>query len=82
LLFLSSGQQLHAGAHQFVEIARALADAGGVPCKGVKANMTKILERRYSHVIQSSVETLPLPQTIVIDAMFIINTSPLKIKIP
>ena len=73
-----SGHQLQAGAHHFLDIPRAIADADGFPCKGVKANTTRVLERRYGNIVQSSISTIHLPKAIVLEGMFVINTSPLK----
>ena len=76
---INTGQQLQVRAQQFLGVPRAIADADGIPCKGVKANTTKVLERRYSGIIVAFIPPPRHPDVIVLDGMVILNSSPLKI---
>ena len=76
---LVQGRQLQAGACQFLDLPRALADADGIPCKGVKANTTAVLARRYPGVIETSIDLMTPPDVVVLDGMFFVHSSPLKL---
>ena len=73
------GQHTQRGAQQFLNIPRAIADPNGIPCKGVKANTTKVLERRYLGVVQTFIPPSQSPYVVVLDGMFIISSSPLRL---
>lgn len=57
---------------------RALAEVDGTPHKGNKSNWTDKLKGRYTSAppFKSSLEWLP--EVVIIDAMFILNTTPLR----
>ena len=64
---------------QYIELPRAISDRNGIPHKGQKSYTTKWITKRY---IEANVITSELPDgwiadTVVLEGMFIINTSPL-----
>ena len=76
-----TGQPLQNLAEQYILYPLPISDNRGIPLKGQKSNSTKFLEQRqksYNPVI--IINNIPLgwtPQCVVIEGMFIINTSPL-----
>ena len=80
-----NGQQFNE-PEQYSIFPRALADANGMPHKSAKSSWTDKLKSTYcthlpavfSHTIQREF----IPQVVIIDAMFLLNTKPLcSIKI-
>ena len=65
---------------QYSILPRALTDEDGCPHKSNKSNWTDKLQQCYQSVEPNViVSSLPwVPQTAIIDAMFIINTRPLR----
>ena len=64
---------------QYSAYPRALADCNGAPHKGTKSVWTDKLQARYNPSVVTT--QLPFgwtPEVVVIDAMFMINTNPLK----
>ena len=67
---------------QYSELCRALCDEDGNPHKGSKSTWTGKLSNRY-HRVDPPVFTPNLPvvlQAVIIDAMFTINTKPLRLS--
>lgn len=65
---------------QYSILSRALANEDGTPQKGSKTNWSDKLESRYQAAKPSVfMKTLTLlPQIVITDAMFIVNTRPLR----
>ena len=65
---------------QYSVLPRALANEDGYPHKGTKSHWTDKLQQRYQltepRVFMNQVPWVP--QTVIIDAMFMINTRPLR----
>ena len=64
---------------QYSPYPRTLADCSGAPHKGNKSIWTDKLQARYTPLVVTT--QLPcewIPEVVIIDAMFMINTSPLK----
>ena len=73
-----SGQtQCPVQGQQYLELPRALCTPSGEPYKGQKSYATKFYEKRYSDVILSRFPGLWVPDTVVLEGMFLINTAPL-----
>ena len=68
------------GEEQYSVLPRALANEDGIPHKSSKSHWTDKLQQRYQSsefkLISSSLAWVP--QTVIIDAMFIIHTRPLR----
>lgn len=65
---------------QFIELPKAIADENGLPNKGQKCNTTTFFVNRYSD--QVFLQTFPLgwiPDCVVMEGMFLIQTTPLRI---
>ncbi|CAC5392585.1 unnamed protein product [Mytilus coruscus] len=64
---------------QFLQLPRALCDAEGIPEKGQKATAANVFKNIYSDAFLLQVPKAPVSSktTVIIDGMFIINTSPL-----
>lgn len=76
-----TGQTYDPTMEQYSKYPRAIADICGLPHKGPKAKWTEKISQRYQSVV---VNTLPLgwtPDSVIIDGMFLINTSPLTTNI-
>ena len=73
-------QPYAASEEQYSELPRALCDEDGNPHKGTKSAWTDKLFIRYQKTDPPVfTTTLPLPpQVVIIDAMFVINTRPLR----
>ena len=61
----------------FNELPRALCTSDGLPNKGQKSNVSKFYQRRYNTVITCIYPPLWKPDTILLEGMFLINSSPL-----
>ena len=81
LAWVNHNQQPYAASEeQYSELPRALCDEDGNPHKGNKSTWTDKLASRY-HQADPPVFTTTLPtpaQVVIIDAMFAINTRPLR----
>ena len=65
---------------QYLELPRSIADENGLPHKGMKCFSTKFYEKKYgSAAILSNFPENWLPRTVILEGMFIINSSPLRI---
>ena len=75
-----NGMAFDSGQEQYCVLPRALADENGHPYKSNKSQWTEKLHHRYqSAQPEVIVSSLPwLPQAVIIDAMFIIHTKPLR----
>ena len=64
---------------QYIEFPRALCDVNGLPIKGQKSVATKIYQARYkeSDLITHNIPDYWIPETVILEGMFIINTKPL-----
>ncbi len=63
---------------QYLELPRAISDPHGRPNKGAKSYAAKWLEKRYKNVITSHLPSGWIPEVVVLEGMFLINTSPLS----
>ena len=76
-----TGQPLQNLAEQYISYPLAILDNIGDPLKGQKSNATKFLEHRYEKsdnpIILNNVAPGWTPQCVIIEGMFLINTSPL-----
>ena len=65
---------------QCIELPRAIATIDGKPVKGSKSNTTKCYEKIYEQVIPSIISTSLrdgwIPDTVVMEGMFLINITP------
>ena len=65
-------------AEQYIELPRALANADGIPRKGKKSGTTTALENRYKgQVVTNTFPPRWIPDLVILEGMFIINTTPL-----
>ena len=77
--------QMHGGKgettqEQYLELPRALADEDSTPTKGQKSNTINFYARRYGDkAIQPAFPSRWHPDLVVIEGMFMINTTPLRI---
>ena len=62
---------------QFNELPRAICTSDGLPNKGQKSNASKFYQKRYDTVIICIYLPLWEPDTIILEGMFLINSSPL-----
>lgn len=60
-----------------MELPRAISDPHGNPNKGQKSYATKWLSKRYTDLISNSLPNGWTPEVVVLEGMFLINTSPL-----
>ena len=75
-----TGQRYDEGEEQYSMLPRALAEIDGSPHKGNKSKWTDKLQARYSDSDSTPFMSAPewIPEVAVIDAMFAINTNPLR----
>ncbi|SMN12414.1 hypothetical protein SPBRAN_864 [uncultured Candidatus Thioglobus sp.] len=75
-----TGQQFDEGEEQYSLFPRALADPDGNPHKGTKSKWTEKLQARYNVPNTTPFLSSPpwIPQVAIVDAMFAINTNPLR----
>ena len=65
---------------QYLELPRAIADANGIPQKGQKSTTTTFFQNKYrEEVILSKFPPGWIPHCAILEGMFLINTTPLKI---
>jgi len=62
---------------QYLELPRTICTPTGAPHNGQKSYVTKFLEKQYSHVVVSMFPGGWVPDSAVLEGMFLINTSPL-----
>ena len=64
---------------QYIEQPRAICDEYSLPIKGQKSSVTKFYESRYkeSNLITNKMNSEWVPDSVIIEGMFIINTKPL-----
>ncbi len=62
---------------QYLELPRAICTPSGVPHKGQKSYATKFLEKRYRNVVVSMFPGGWVPDSVVLEGTFLINTTPL-----
>ena len=72
--FGSSSQQV---GQQYIELPRAISDPNGNLHKGQKSYTTKWLENRYKDLVCNQLLGGWVPDVVVLEGMFTINTSPL-----
>ena len=76
-----SGKPVQNPGEQLLEFPLSICDNEGMPIKGTKSNITKILERRYSTltppIITSHLHNDWAPECAIVEGMFMINTLPL-----
>ena len=72
-----TGQKYDEGNEQYSLLPRALAEIDGSPHKGNKSKWTDKLQSRYNAApFMSALQWIP--EVVIIDAMFSINTNPLR----
>ena len=80
VLYASTGTNIQNAYEQCIVLPRAIATSDGQPMKGNKSNTTKVLEKRYENaspqIISTSLPTGWIPDTTVIEGMFLINIHP------
>ena len=76
-----TGRPVDAIEEQYIPVPLALADNAGIPLKGQKSNTTKVIKTRYKDsyppVILNSLPQGWIPETCMLEGMFMLNTSPL-----
>ena len=72
-----TGSVLKHQGEQYLELPRAICTPHGVPHKGQKSYATKYLEKRYCNLIVSMFPGGWVPDSVVLQGMFLINTAPL-----
>ena len=72
-----TGSVLQHQGEQYLELPHAICTPHGVPHKGQKSYATKYLEKRYCNLIVSMFPGGWVPDSVVLEGMFLINTAPL-----
>ena len=72
-----TGSVLKHQGEQYLELPRAICTPHGVPHKGPKSYATKYIEKRYCNLIGSMFPGGWVPDSVVLEGMFLINTAPL-----
>ena len=62
---------------QYLELPRALCTHDAIPHKGQKSFATKFFEARYKDLMMCSYPAQWVPDIVILEGMFLINTSPL-----
>ena len=76
-----TGERFEPADEQYSVYPRAICDVDGNPHKGSKSTWTTRIESRYGNQLPLLLNHLPpqwFPQVVLIDGMFIINTTPLR----
>lgn len=63
---------------QFLELPRVIATEYGIPQKGQKSNITKYYQSIYCKAFIDKFPPDWLPESVIIEGMFIINATPVK----
>lgn len=63
---------------QYLELPRAISDPHGKPHTGAKSYALKWLEKRYKDIIITALPCGWIPEVVVLEGMFLIQTSPLN----
>ena len=65
---------------QYLELPRAIADVNGIPQKGQKSLTTSFYFKKYGEeVIAPKFPPAWVPHSVILEGMFLINTTPLRI---
>lgn len=76
----ATGLEMQGMYEQCIELPRAIATTDGTPTKGTKSTITNCLEKRYQQstppVILTSLHSDWVPDTIIMEGMFLINIKP------
>ena len=80
--YQQTGKPVEKLAEQYIPFPLAISDNKGNPIKGQKSFTTKVFETRYTDspypVIMNIIPSNLTPQCVVLEGMFLINTSPLR----
>ena len=68
---------INCSGEQLIELPLAIADNMGNPIKGQKSYTTKFLEARYKNTTAFSTRLSFIPECVLLEGMFLINTTPL-----
>ena len=71
------GVVTHPSGEQYIELPRAICNPHGIPNKGQKSYATKWLENRYKGLVINNLPVGWIPESVVLEGMFMINVSPL-----
>ena len=63
---------------QYLELPRAISDPHGKAHTGVKSYATKWLEKRYEKIVMCTLPSEWIPDVVLLEGMFLIQTSPLS----
>ena len=72
-----TGMPINCPGEQLIELPLAIADNMGNPIKGQKSYTTKFLEARYKSTSAFSTRLSFTPECVLLEGMFLINTTPL-----
>ena len=62
----------------YIELPRAICNPSGIPNKGQKSYATKWLENRYKDLVANHLPVRWIPESVILEGMFMINVSPLR----
>ena len=71
------GVVTHPSGKQYIELPRAICNPSGIPNKGQKSYATKWLENRYKDLVANHLPVGWIPESVILEGMFMINVSPL-----
>ena len=71
------GVVTHPSGEQYIELPRAICNPSGIPNKGQKSYATKWLENRYKDLVANHLPVGWIPESVILEGMFMINVSPL-----
>ena len=77
LAWSAQTQTVQHKGEQYLELPRAICTHDACPHKGQKSYATKFLERRYSSLVVSMLPEGWVPDSVILEGMFLINTVPL-----
>ena len=72
------GVVTHPSGEQYIELPRAICNPSGIPNKGQKSYATKWLENRYKDLVANHLPVGWIPESVILEGMFMINVSPLR----
>ena len=73
-----TGVPYNAAQEQYSVFPRALSDSCGKPNTGTKSYWTQKLKSRYTNILTEQLPQQWVPEVVILEGMFPINTSPLK----